>query len=206
MPALAAINGGGGASYDPRRQAIQNQRDVVNYRPAPAPAPTPPIYANNTGQYSRPTPPPATTPGPVPQLSGNDLEAYLGGDSGYQQQLRQLGQALADFTADSTRRKGVLETDYTTSKKAMDDQRVLDLDMLKDDFGARGLLRSGLYADQVGKYDTEFNTRSSDLQRRQQEALAALTQEQGRFGSQQDLQKQGARESAIRRRAESLGV
>lgn len=205
MASVQMLEGRGGKkSYDPRQQAIQNQREVANYRPAPPP--TPPIYSNNSGQYSRPTPPPATNPGPIAQLSGNDLEAYLGGDTGYQQQLRQLGQALADFTADADRRKGSLETDYTTSKKAMDDQRVLDLDMLKDDFGARGLLRSGLYADEVGKYETEFNTRSTDLQRRQQEALAALEQERGRYKSQQDLQKQGARESAIRRRAESLGV
>lgn len=205
MPALSSMDGGGGASYDPRRQAIQNQREVVNYRPAPTPV-APPIQPSNTGQYYRPSPPPSTSPGPIQQLSGNDLEAYLGGDSGYQQQLRLLGQALADFTADATRRKGTLETDFTTSKKAMDDQRLLDLDMLKDDYGARGLIRSGLYGDAVGKYETEFNTRSTDLQRRQQEALAALTQEQGRFTSQQELQKQGARESAIRRRAESLGI
>lgn len=205
MPALAQVDSGG-SSYDPRRQAIQNQRQVSNYRPAPPPPVAPPIQANNTGQYSRPSPPPATAPGPIGQIGGNDLEAYLGGDSGYQQQLRQLGQALADFTADATRRKGSLETDYSTSKKAMDDQRLLDLDSLKDDYGARGLLRSGLYGDAVGKYETEFNTRSTDLQRRQQEALAALEQERGRFGSQQDLQKQGSRESAIRRRAESLGI
>lgn len=204
MPAIPRLEGGGGASYDPRQQAIADRREVANYRPAPPPAP--PIYSNSSGQYARPTPPPATSPGPIKQLSGADLEAYLGGDTGYQQQLRQLGQALADFTADADRRKGSLETDYTTSKKAMDDQRVLDLDMLKDDFGARGLLRSGLYGDEVGKYETEFNTRATDLQRRQQEALAALEQERGRFASQQDLQKQGARESAIRRRAESLGV
>lgn len=206
MPALSAMDGGGGGSYDPRRQAIQNQQQIANYRPAPPPAPAPPIQASNTGQYSRPSPPPTTSPGPVPQLSGNDLESYLGGDSGYQQQLRQLGQALADFTADATRRKGSLETDFASSQKAMSDQRGLDLDMLKDDFGARGLLRSGLYGDAVGKYETEYNTRNTDLQRRQQEAMGALTQEQGRFGSQQELQKQAARESAIRRRAESLGV
>jgi hypothetical protein len=206
MPALSAMDGGGGGSYDPRRQAIQNQREVSNYRPAPPPPPAPPIQASSTGQYSRPSAVPASNPGPIQQLSGNDLEAYLGGDSGYQQQLRQLGQALADFTADATRRKGSLETDFATSQKAMADQRLLDLDMLKDDYGARGLLRSGLYADSVGKYETEFNTRNSDLQRRQQEAMGALTQEQGRFSSQQELQKQAARESAIRRRAESLGV
>lgn len=202
MPNLAAMDGGG-SSYDPRQQAIQNRREqpapVPQYRPATPPAAVSPSY---TGQYVRPqAPPQSTAPGPI-----QNIEAYLGADTGYQQQIRSFNQALQDFLADVTRRRGTLETDFGTSKKAMDDQRVMDLDRIKDDYGARGLGRSGLYADAVGDYETEFGTRMSELQRRQNEALAGLTQEEGNFKSQQELKTQQAKEQAIARRAAQYGL
>lgn len=204
MPNLAAMDSGGGSGYDPRQQAIQNKREQVappqpQYRPATPPAAVSPSY---TGQYVRPqAPPAATNPGPI-----QSIEQYLGGDTGYQQQIRSFNQALQDFLADVTRRRGTLETDYGTSQKAMNDQREMDLDKIKDDYGARGLGRSGLYADAVGDYETEFGTRMSELERRQKEALAGLTQEEGNYKSQQELKQQQAREQAIARRAATMGL
>lgn len=191
-------------SYDPRQQAIQNKREQPvaqaqpQYRPATPPAAVSPSY---TGQYVRPQAPPQAAPGPV-----QNIEAYLGADTGYQQQLRSFNQALQDFLADVTRRKGTLESDFGTSQKAMGDQRIMDLDRIKDDYGARGLGRSGLYADAVGDYETEYGTRMSDLQRRQNEALGMLTQEEGNFKSQQELKTQQAKEQAIARRAAQYGL
>lgn len=203
MPNLAAIDGGGGG-YDPRQQAIQNRREQPappqpQYRPATPPAAVSPSY---TGQYVRPqAPPQATSPGPI-----QNIESYLGADTGYQQQIRSFNQTLQDFLADVTRRRGTLETDYGTSKKAAEDQRVMDLDKIKDDYGARGLGRSGLYADAVGDYNTEYGTRMSELERRQKEAMAGITQEEGNYKSQQELKTQQAKEQAIARRAAQYGL
>ena len=169
--------------------------------PTPNPVSTPRPVSTPTGRYSRPTAPPAAGPGPIPSI-----DAFLTGDTGYQQQLRQFGQALSDFMADATRRRGSLDSEYGLSQKAMGDQRIKDLKSFEEDYGARGLLRSGLYGSAVSDYEQEFGQRSSDLSRRQQEALAMLSQEQGQYGSQQELQKQAAREAAIRRRAEQFGV
>lgn len=205
MPNVAAVDSGGG-SYDARQQAIQNRREQASvpppqpqYRPATPPAAVSPSY---TGQYVRPqAPPAATNPGPI-----QSIEAYLGGDTGYQSQMRSFQQALQDFLADVTRRRGTLETDYGTSQKAMNDQREMDLDKIKDDYGARGLGRSGLYADAVGDYNTEFGTRMSELERRQKEALGGLAQEEGNYKSQQELKTQQAKEQAIARRAAQYGL
>lgn len=187
---------------DPRQQAIADRRAIASStQDRPAPTPPPAVTTNSSGQYVRPMAPPQATPGPVP-----DINAYLGQDSGYQDQLRQYALALNNFMADITRRRGTLETDYGTSKKAMDDQRIKDLDLLEDDYGARGLLRSGLYATAVGDYEKEFGERTSDLARRQQEALAALTQEEGNFKSQQQLKEQSSKEQAIARRAAQYGL
>lgn len=161
----------------------------------------PKIGSTSTGQYGGVPSAPTAQAGPV-----GDINSYLGGDSSYQQQLQQLAKALSDFGADATRRKGTLTSDYGVSKKALGDQRTLDLDALQDDYGARGMIRSGLYGKAVGDYETEYGNRVTDLDRRQQQALDALNQEQSQFGQQNVLQQQAAREAAIRRRAEQYGM
>lgn len=200
MP-LAAMDSGGGGGYDPRQQAIRDRLAINSYQPKPAPPqpqynPTP-VYPSSSGQYSYPVAPPASNQGPVPSI-----DAFLGGDTGYQQQLRSLAQALSDFNADVTRRRGSLESEYGLSKKALGDQRLIDLDLLEDDYGARGLITSGLYGKAVGDYEREYNQRATDLETKQKEALGLLEQETGRFKTQQELQSQSAKEQAIRRRAE----
>ena len=168
-------------------------------------APRTSVSSRSSGRYSAPTSVPASSPGPI-QPVVPDINTFLNQDSGYQQQLRDFTNALAQFNADVTRRKGILESDYGTSKKAMEDQKVKDLLSLQDDYGARGILRSGLYGKAVGDYNTEFGTRMTDLGNKQTQALDALTQESNRYKSQQDLQQQAAREEAIRRRAAQFGV
>lgn len=169
------------------------------YRPTPTPTPT--IYSNSTGNYSRPVAPPSEVPGGVP-----DINAYLGSDTGYQNQIREFDKALQDFTADVLRRRGSLDSEFGLSKKALEDQRLLDLESIEDDFGARGLLRSGLYAGELGKYEKEYGERQSDLARRNNEAIASLVQEESGFKSQQELKKQAAKEAAVARRAAQYGI
>lgn len=161
--------------------------------------------ASNGGRYSAPSRVPSGGQGPI-QPVVPDLNAFLNQDAGYQQQLRDFTNALAQFNADVTRRKGILDSDYGTSKKAMEDQKVKDLLSLQDDYGARGVLRSGLYGKAVGDYNTEFGNRMTELGNKQTQALDALNQETNRYSSQQELQKQAAREEAIRRRSAQYGV
>jgi hypothetical protein len=161
--------------------------------------------ASSGGRYSAPSNVPSGGQGPI-QPVVPDLNTFLNQDSGYQQQLRDFTNALAQFNADVTRRKGILDSDYATSQKAMNDQKVKDLLSLQDDYGARGVLRSGLYGKAVGDYNTEFGTRMTDLTNKQTQASDALNQETNRFKSQNDLQQQAAREEAIRRRAAQYGV
>lgn len=199
---------GGQAAIQRHAAAGQIGQRAAAPPPAPAQRPkasvvrsAPKVSTNSRGNYARPVAPPAAQPGPV-----MDINAYLNSDAGYQQQLREFAKAMQDFSADSTRRKGDLESNYGTSKKALSDQRGLDLKALEDDFGARGLSHSGLYADANSKYETEYNNRVTDLGNQQNQALAALLQEGQQFKSAEDLKQQSAREQAIRRRAEQYGV
>lgn len=199
--ATGAAGSGAGLGYGPAGSAVTRS---VN-RPAtrtPQRTYTPGrIKTTSTGQYTRPMAPPAAGAGAIPDIGG-----FLGSDTAYQDQLRQFAQALADMNADVTRRRGVIGTGFETSKKGMADQRVKDLGNIEADYGARGLLRSGLYGKARGDYETEYNNRLTDLGTQNTNALSQLDQELNQYRSQQELQTQAAREAAIRRRAEQYGV
>src|SRR5881396_2775670 len=101
---------------------------------SPAPIYRPPVRRVSrvssapSGRYSAPAPPPPPPPPPT-------IEQYLGGDTGYQQQIRDFGQSLSDFLADAARRRNNLETNFGSSQKAMGDQKVIDLQNMEADYG-----------------------------------------------------------------------
>lgn len=185
--------GGGGAAPRAATTMRSGPRANVSGRYA--------SQAINNRATGAPSGPPAGGPGPVP-----DINSFLSGDSSYQDQLKQFANALSLFNADVGRRRGGLETDYASSQKAMNDQKGIDLNNLEADYGARGVLRSGLYGKAVGDYNNEFNTRMTDLTTKEKDALAGLSQEGTRFTSQQQLQQEAAKQDAIRRRAAQFGI
>lgn len=189
----------GGTNYRPTLDKALERRAAAPAQPAQAYQPyQSQISSNSQGQYSRPIAPPVEQPG--------DINAFLGSDTGYQDQMRQFAQALSDFNADVTRRRGSLDSEFGLSKRAMEDQRVKDLHSLEEDYGARGILRSGLYGKAVGDYEGEYGQRQSDLSRRNTDALGQLDQETGQYKSKQSLAEQAAREAAIARRAATTGL
>lgn len=194
-------SGGGGGGYTA----------PTNYGSYSAPAPT---YSGGGGGYSYSPPPPpqnysgyvqpvAPPPPPPPPPSINE---FLGDDTGYQSTLRALANAMSNMKADVTRRRGDINTRYGVTEDAMQEQKVEDLDNIEEDYGARGIFRSGLYGKAVGDYNEEFGERMSGLERRQTNALDALASEMNKFKSQQKLKKQESREAAIARRAEEYGL
>src|SRR5688500_3500531 len=203
--------GGGGSGKSLKKRSKYTARNTGGYEPRNTSTSVSrrmssgggSISSNSSGRYSPPMNVPGQSPGggAVP-----DINAYLGGDTGYQQQLREFAKALADFNADVTRRRGVLDQEYGSSKKALGDQRMMDLENIEEDYSSRGLQRSGLYADAVGDYETEFGTRMSELERRQKQAIQQLLNEQSQYKNQNTLSSQTARENALRRRSEQYGI
>lgn len=185
---------GGGSSYKPKRRASSGGG---GYRPAP-------VVANRSGRYSKPVAPPVAKPGAVPKIAS--IEDWLGSETMYKNQIRNFDKAFGDFNADLNLRKGRVNTDFTQSEKTLKDQRVSDLETLKNDFASRGLLTSGLYANELGDYENEFNQQLANLTRGRTESLSNIGRELSNFQSEQNLAKQRAREEAIRRRAAKYGL
>lgn len=193
------------ARYEPSGPAGSGIQRIVNPNTAAKVGKTTTrgaITSGPSGKYSRPSAPPAAAPGPI----NTDPNAWLGSDTGYQDQLRQLGLALSNFNADVTRRQGDVNTQYDQSNRAMGQQKDVDLKNLESDWAGRGLMKSGLYANAVGDYNKEFEQRLAELLSGRDRSLAQLTQEQQAFSTQQQLDQQAAREQALRRRASGLGV
>lgn len=169
--------------------------------------------STNTGQYSRPISSPASTPtygpGPVQTIAPPtppSINAYLGGDTVYQQQLAQINKALADFLANQKTTKSNLARDYATAQKAVKDQSVIDLGNIEQDFAGRGLLKSGLYQGAVDKYNTDMADRLANLGTANQRSLTDLTNQFNTFQSQSTTSKENARIEALRRRANKYGL
>lgn len=194
-------------------------------------APVQPITANPTGQFSLAstanpfnTPqaiqqPPTTTgkagkvkPAPKPKPKAKPkaskptaLDRYLGKDSDYQNTIRNLNRALADFKA----RKGIERTragtTYGYSKKTMEDQKTHDLSDIQNDAASRGIATSGVYGTRVGDYNTTYNSQLGELGRQYKNQLTDFASALRDFNTQQNLQKETARSAALRRRAAKLG-
>lgn len=176
--------------------------------PPPPRPPAPPASSNSSGQYSRPSSPPQSSPGPITQINPPppSIEQYLAGDTTYQEQLRNFNKSLADFLAQEKLNKSKVTTDYASAQRAMNMQKVQDLKDIENDFASRGLLSSGLYAGAVGDYNTGFTNRMNQLTTQEQRSLADLINQQTQFQNQQKLDQQASREEAIKRRAAKYGL
>jgi hypothetical protein len=186
------------------------------FRPTPAPAAqpaysAPAVVSNSSGNYQRPSAPPAQNPGPIapiapPAPAIPTINAYLGHDTTYLNQQREFQNALANYLAQEKQQRGKLTEDYGGAQKALNDQKGIDLGNIQSDFASRGLLTSGLFADANSQYNTSFLQKLAELTKNQQRGLADLTSGETDFRKNQSLESQRAREQAIARRASKYGL
>jgi hypothetical protein len=129
------------------------------------------------------------------------LGAYLGTDSTYQSAVSGGKRTLADFLSELNRKKGEATTQYNQTSGNMQRDEAQQLSDLKDEFASRGLINSGLYADQQGKFQQQFTDQKNALDQQQAGLLADLMSQQTNYQREQDLALQAAKQEAINRRA-----
>lgn len=134
------------------------------------------------------------------------LDKYLAGDVTYQQQLADYNRALAEYNATYNRQKSITNRDYGESTRALNLQGTQDRADQQNDFAGRGILHSGVYAKALGDYNTSFNQRMRALTTGQSDKLSDLTDQRNNFLRQLSLEKNNAKQDAIRRRAQNLGI
>lgn len=134
------------------------------------------------------------------------LDKWLAGDVTYQQQLADFQRSLAEYNAQYSRQTGIVNRDYNESNRALQRQGVQDRSDQQNDFAGRGVLRSGVYAKALGDYNTDFNQRVKALTTGKSDKLADLSSQRTNFNRQLGLEKNNARQDAVRRRAQKLGI
>lgn len=90
-------------------------------------------------------------------------------------------------------------------QKQLRETRAKDLSDIKDDYAARGVLRSGIYAKKNSDYEQEFGRQLGELNRKKKSSYQGLATERRTFNREQSLQKEQARLEAIRRKAAKTG-
>lgn len=134
------------------------------------------------------------------------LAKWLAGDVTYQQQLAEFQRALNEYNATYRRQKGIIDRDYSESQRALSRQGQQDRLTQKEDFAGRGILRSGVFAKALGDYNTEFQQRVKSLTTGRTDRLGDLSSQRQQFQRQLGLERTGAKQEAIRRRAQKLGI
>lgn len=215
----------------PMHTMDQPSPQVSSFASATPPAPTQPIISNPTGQFGvtagsnpfnaaqpnaqTPTttgtaakPPPAPKPKPKPKPKHHKpsaIDKYLGKDADYQNTIRDLNRALADFKARQGVEKTRAGTENSYAQRTMGLQSQQDLSDIQNDAAARGIVTSGVYGQRVGDYNTTYNEQIAELGRQYKSQLDDFSSALADFNRQQSLQKESARTAAIRRRSAKLG-
>ena len=134
------------------------------------------------------------------------LAKWLAGDTTYQQQLANFNKSLTDYNAQYNRQSSMTKRDYAEMIRALNQQGTQDREDQQNDFAGRGILRSGVFAKALGDYNTEFNGKMKNLQTGQSDKLGDLAMGRTNFNRQLNLEKQAAKQDAIRRRSAKLGI
>lgn len=146
-------------------------------------------------------PTPAPKPRPIPSIN-----AFLAGDSTYQGALSGQKRTLADYLSELARRRTEAGTQYNQTRSSMMHDRDQQLSDLKDEFASRGLIQSGLYADEQGKFQKQFTDQLNALGQQQNGLLADLLSQQNNYQRENDLALQQAKQEALARRAAAYNI
>jgi hypothetical protein len=134
------------------------------------------------------------------------INSYLGTDSSYQQAVRGGKRSLADFFSDLGRRRGEATTQFNQTRGSMERDRVTQLDDLKNEFASRGLIQSGLYGEEQGKFQQKFGEQMTALQQQQAALLADLLGQGKNYQRENDLALEAAKQEALLRRAQKFNI
>jgi hypothetical protein len=133
-------------------------------------------------------------------------EKWLAGDTTFQQQLSEFNRAKAEYDANYRRQSGLVNRDYDESQRALNLQGQRDRVDQQNDFAGRGILHSGVFAKALGDYNTDFNQRYKALTTGRTDRLGDLSSQRSNFLRQAQLESNAARQDALRRRAQKLGI
>lgn len=149
-------------------------------------------------------PAPRVAPRPAPQPPS--INSYLGTDSIYQGALSGGKRSLADYISELGRRRGEATTQYNQTRSGMEHDRTQQLSDLENEFASRGLIQSGLYGEEQGKFQQQFTDQLNALGQQQTGLLGDLMSQENNYKRENDLALQQAKQEALARRAAKFKI
>lgn len=134
------------------------------------------------------------------------INSYLGTDSAYQNAVRGQGRTLADYLSELARRRGEAGTQFNMTKASMERDRTQQLEDLKNEFASRGLIQSGLYGQEQGRFQQQFTDQFNALNTQQTGLLADLLSQEKNYRRENDLALEEAKQQALQRRAAKYNI
>lgn len=134
------------------------------------------------------------------------LNRWLAGDTTYQQQLAEFNKSQNDYAGTYNTQVSQTNRDYAQTQRELNNQAQQDRMDQQNDFAGRGILHSGVYAQALGKYNRDLQTKVNNLTTGKVDKLGDLGTQRQSFLSSLRLQRNAAKQDAIRRRAQTLGI
>lgn len=165
---------------------------------------TMPMKVNKKQPVKVPLRTPAKPVAKQPVAKPNPINQYLTNDTTYQQQMAAIQRALGDYQANSLQQENSYNTGWAQNKADLDEQKRVGVMNQGEDYGSRGMLRSGLYAVDNADLLNNFASQYAKLDQGRADYLMNLHQGVGNYVTSQQLAQQQARQDAINRRAIGL--
>lgn len=134
------------------------------------------------------------------------IAKYLSADEDYQNTLADLQKNFQDYRGQNILNRSNLTADYGDTKTRLGNQEGVDFKRLQADSAARGLFGSGLYEGDRQNFQLDYQNQNNDattsFNRNMSQLLTDLMSSQTLYRQQM----KDAKLSALRRRAERLGI
>lgn len=155
------------------------------------------------GQPIQPGNPPAAGGG---KRKDKGIAKYLLSDEDYQNTVSDLGKNFQSYKIQNATNRSNLQRDFGDTEMRMTNQRAEDFRRLKAQFAARGLFGSGEYEGDRLNFDLDWQNQEADAQTSYNRNLSQLLTDLANSRSLYKQQLKDAKLSALRRRAEKLGI
>jgi hypothetical protein len=209
----AGVGTASGPAAVPRKKTTKKPPPKPPTRRPPPPPPrasAPARSSSSSGAAPRSAPAPARASAPVervtPPPKPPSIKEWLAGDEVYQQGLRGGRRSLADFMSDIGRRRGEAETQFGLTTGTMEEDRTRQLERMRDEFAARGLIHSGLFGKEQGRFQEQFQKAMQQLETQQANLMQDFLGQERDFRREQDQAQEIARLEALQRRASRFNI
>lgn len=198
------------AYQEPGKGQVQARINRPRRRSAPQPQSRQTQPRSSPRRTSSPSPPPQRSPGPIEPVTSPpnppSISSYLGADDIYQQALRGSRRGLADFLSQLERSRGEAGVSFEQTSEQLEEDRVRQLERMRDEFAARGLIHSGLFAEEQGNFQEAFQQQMQQLEQQQASLMADFLSQETNFRRESGQAKEVAKQEALARRANRFDI